>query len=65
MSAVHLITVGLVSERVRGLLRFSRFELLLLEAGSWGMGIVREPRGRGKSCVGSRYQATTGVKTAD
>jgi hypothetical protein len=43
-----------VSE-LRGLLRFSPCELLLLEAGSWGMGTVPEPRGRGTSAVGSRY----------
>jgi hypothetical protein len=36
----------LVSESVRGLLRFSRCELFLLETGSWGTGTVREPRGR-------------------
>jgi hypothetical protein len=49
---------------VRGLLHFSHCELLLFEAGSWGMGIVLEPRGRGKSRVGSRYRATTGEDTA-
>jgi hypothetical protein len=47
-----------VREWVRGLLRFSPCELLLLEAGSWGTGIVREPRGRGTSAVGSRYRAS-------
>jgi hypothetical protein len=31
---------------------------LLLEAGSWGTGIDREPRERGTSAVGSRYQPT-------
>jgi hypothetical protein len=35
----------LVSELVRGLLQFSPSELLLLEAGSCGLGIIREPRG--------------------
>jgi hypothetical protein len=54
-----------VSEWVRGPLGFSRCELLLLEAASWGTGTVREPRGRGTSTVGSRYQATTGEDTAD
>jgi hypothetical protein len=34
------------------------------EAGSWGMGTVREPRGRGTSAVESRYQKTTGEDTA-
>jgi hypothetical protein len=38
---------------------------LLLEAGSWGTGTVREPSSRGTSAVGSRYQATTGEDTAD
>jgi hypothetical protein len=47
----------------RGLLQFSRCEPLLLEAGSWGMGIVREPRVRGMSVVVSRYQTTTGEDT--
>jgi hypothetical protein len=42
----------------RGLLGYSRDELLLLEAGSWGTGIVRKPKGSGMSAVGSRYQAT-------
>jgi hypothetical protein len=36
----------------------SRCELLLLEAGSYGTGKVREPRGRGMSAVENRYQAT-------
>jgi hypothetical protein len=36
---------------------FSLCERLLLEAGSCGTGTVREPRGRGTSAVGSRYQA--------
>jgi hypothetical protein len=39
-------------------LQFSRCELLLLEAGSWGTGIVREPKVRGTAAAGSRYQAT-------
>jgi hypothetical protein len=47
-----------VSERVAELLRFSSYELLLLEAGNWGTGTVKELRGRGRSIVGSRYQAT-------
>jgi hypothetical protein len=48
----------LVGEQlVRGLLQFGRCELLLLEAGSWGTGIVREPTVRGASAVGSRYGA--------
>jgi hypothetical protein len=45
---------------VRGLLRCSRYEPLLLEAGSCGTRIVREPRVRRTSAVGSRYRATTG-----
>jgi hypothetical protein len=47
-----------VSEWVRGLLRFTPCELLLLEAGSWGTGIVWESRIRGTSAVASRYRAT-------
>jgi hypothetical protein len=39
------------SQLVRGLVQFSRCELLLLDTGSWGMGIVREPSVRGKSAV--------------
>jgi hypothetical protein len=39
-------------------------ELLLLEADSSGTGTVWEPRGKGTSAVGSRYQATTGEVTA-
>jgi hypothetical protein len=38
-------------------LQFSR-EPLLLEAGSGATGILREPRLRGKSADGSRYQVT-------
>jgi hypothetical protein len=53
----------LVGELVREL-QFSRCELLLLEAGSRGTGIVQEPRVRGTSAFGSRYQATTGEETA-
>jgi hypothetical protein len=34
---------------VRGLLRFSPCDLLLLEAGNCDTGTVREPRGRGTS----------------
>jgi hypothetical protein len=48
----------LVGEWVRRQLRFSRCELLLLEAGSWGPERVREPRGRGTFAFGSRYRAT-------
>jgi hypothetical protein len=55
--------VGEVSQSVRELLQLGRCELLLLEAGSWGTGIVREPRVRGKFAVGSRYQATTGKES--
>jgi hypothetical protein len=50
---------------VKGLLQFGRCELLLWEAGSWGTEIAREPRVRGTSAVGSRYQITTGEDTAD
>jgi hypothetical protein len=39
-------------------------EWIMLAAGSWGTGTVREPRGRGTSPVGSRYQKT-GEDTAD
>jgi hypothetical protein len=46
-------------EVVRGLLRFSRCELLLWESGSWGTGVVRKPRVREISAVGCRYQTTT------
>jgi hypothetical protein len=35
-------------------------ELLLLRAGRWGTGILRESRVRGTSAVGSRYRATAG-----
>jgi hypothetical protein len=52
-------------QSVRGLLQDSRCEPLLSEAGTWGTGIVREPRVRGTSAVGSRYQATTCEDTAD
>jgi hypothetical protein len=38
--------------------------MLLLEAASWGKGVVREPRVSGTSTVGSRYQAMT-EDTAD
>jgi hypothetical protein len=53
-----------VSELVRGLLRFSPCELLLLEAGSWGTGTVQERKGGGTSAIGSRYQKT-GEDTTD
>jgi hypothetical protein len=46
-------------------LQFSRYEQLLLQSGSWGTGIVLEPRVKGTSTVGNRYQATTGEGTAD
>jgi hypothetical protein len=49
---------------VRGLLRFSPCEPVLLEAGSCGTRIVREPRLRGTSAIESRYQATAGENTA-
>jgi hypothetical protein len=45
-------------EQVREL-QFRPSELLLLEAGSRGTGIVREPSVRGTSAVESRYQALT------
>jgi hypothetical protein len=54
-----------VDQSVRGLLQFSRCELLLLEAGSCGTGIVREPRVREPSNFGSPYQTTIGEDTAD
>jgi hypothetical protein len=60
-SSVQLVQC---SEWVRGLLQFSPCELLLLEAGSWSMGIVRKPSIRGTSAIGSRYW-TTGEDTAD
>jgi hypothetical protein len=50
---------------VRRLLRFGLWELLLLEAGSWGTGNVRELRVREISAVESRYQATTCEDTAE
>jgi hypothetical protein len=69
VSAVHLSTAELselVGEQwVRGQLQLSRCELLLLEAGRWGTGIVREPGVKWTSAVISRYQATTGEDTAD
>jgi hypothetical protein len=43
-----------MSEIVRGLLRFSPSELLLLEAGSSGTGIFREARVRRTSAVENR-----------
>jgi hypothetical protein len=52
------VTEELVVELVRGLMWFSCCELLLLEAGSWGMGTVWEPKGRGMSAFESRYQKT-------
>jgi hypothetical protein len=41
----------LVGELVGGLLRFSFCKPLLLEGGSWGKNIVREPRVRGTSAI--------------
>jgi hypothetical protein len=52
-------------EWVTGLLQFSCYELLLLEAGSCDTGSVWEPRVRGKSTIRSRYQATISEATAD
>jgi hypothetical protein len=46
----------MVGELVKDL-QFSICELLLLEVGSRGTGIFREPRVSGKSTVESRYQA--------
>jgi hypothetical protein len=54
----------LVGELIREL-QLSLCELLLLEAVSRGTGIVREPRERGTSAVGSLYQATTGEDTEE
>jgi hypothetical protein len=54
-----------VSEWVTGLLRLSSCDPLLWAAGSWGTGIVREPRGRGTSAVGSRHAAATGEDTTN
>jgi hypothetical protein len=69
VSIVQLSTVKrseLVGEQsVRGLLQFSCCEPLLLDGGSWGTGIFREPRVRGTSTTESHYQATTGEDTAD
>jgi hypothetical protein len=48
-----------VAKLVREML-FSRCELLLSEAGSCGTGIVREPKVRETSVIGSRYQAKNG-----
>jgi hypothetical protein len=48
----------LVIEIVRGLLRFSPCELLLLEAGNLVTVTIWETKGRGTSAVGSRYQKT-------
>jgi hypothetical protein len=43
---------------IRKLLRFSRCELLLLEAGNWGRGQFGDPAERERSVVRSRHQAT-------
>jgi hypothetical protein len=53
------------SQLLGGRLRFSRCELLPLEADSWGTAIFRGPTVRGKSYVQSRYQTTTCEDTAD
>jgi hypothetical protein len=52
-----------VSQSVRGLLRFNSSELLLLEAGSWDTGVVRESTVRGISVVRNHYQTMTGEDT--
>jgi hypothetical protein len=44
---------------------FSRSELLLWEAGSWGRGQFGNPEEGGTSAVESRYEATTGEDTED
>jgi hypothetical protein len=44
--------------------QFSCCEPLLLEAGSWGMWIVRDTRVSGTSAVQSHYWAKTGEDTA-
>jgi hypothetical protein len=54
----------LVGHWIRGLLRYSCSELLLWEEVSWGIGAVREPKGRKISVVWSRRQ-TTGEDTTD
>jgi hypothetical protein len=64
-SGASWLVGGWVSEWARELLQFSRCVPLLLDAGSWGTGTFREPRVRGKSAVGSRYQTTTGDDKAD
>jgi hypothetical protein len=65
VSVVQCSAVERVGWWVRGLLRFSPCELLLLEAGSWNTGTVREPRGRGTSTVESRYQTKKSEDTED
>jgi hypothetical protein len=55
----------MVSEWFIGLLRLSPCELLVVEAGSWGMGITWEPRVRGTCVIQMRYQTTTAEDTAD
>jgi hypothetical protein len=68
VSAVQLSTVKwseFVERSVKGMVQFSHCELLPLEAGSWGTGIVWEPRVRETSAIGSRYQKTYGEDTAD
>jgi hypothetical protein len=47
------------SQLVTGMVKFGHCELLLLEAGSWGMGIRQEPR-VGKISVGSPCLAVSG-----
>jgi hypothetical protein len=57
ISSVEYSGVKWVGEQsVRGLLQFSHCGPLLLEAGSWGMGIVQEPRAMRMYAAGSRYQ---------
>jgi hypothetical protein len=68
VSAVQLSTVEwseTVGEQWVELSQFGPCEPLLLEAGSWGTGRIREPRVRRTSAAGSRYQTTTGEDTAD
>jgi hypothetical protein len=54
----------MLSELVREL-QFIRCDLLLLQVGSSGTGIVQKPRVRGTSATGSRYRAMTSEDTAD
>jgi hypothetical protein len=52
-------------QSVRGLLQFSRYMPLLLEADSWGTGIVWELTVRGTFAVQSLSQAMIGEDPAD